>query len=200
MHPALRIRQSGILEFLDDARPHLLELLPAARHQHHLRARESEQPCDLPADPSRAARDQHGLAEMQPSEVLGQADHRTARAARVGDGLRQIEVDLRDPLLLEQETCRLPGGERHVLHLIVLVTDNLVGPNDRASPPEPLLDIGLVAPDADQLLIGCPQQGRVNVAAFVAAVGHENHAWVAHQVGTLTPVARQRARNGERPA
>ena len=200
MHPALRIRQSGILKLIDDARPHLLKLLPAARHKHHFRACESEQPCDLPADPSRATRDQHGLAEMQPSKVLGQTDHRPASAARVGDGLRQIKVDLRDPLLLEQETCRLPSGERHVLRLIVLVTDDLVGPDDRSPPPEPLLDIGLVAPDADQLLIGGPQQGCINVSAFVVAVGYENHAWIARQVRAFAPVARQRARDGERPA
>jgi hypothetical protein len=101
---------------------------------------------------------------------LGEADGRTAGTAGLDEAAGQVQVDRTDALFLEQQPCRVAGGERQVLGLGVVVTNDLVAPPGELAAPQARVDLALVAPHADQLFHCRAQQVGPRFRAAVAAV------------------------------
>ena len=105
-----------------------------------------------------------------------------------------------DLALLEQDARRLTRGERQVLRLGIVVADDLVAPFDLAAAAVADVDLGLIAPDANQLLERRAQQVIPDVSSAVVAVADEDEARLVHEAVVALPIAAERAGHRDRAA
>ena len=196
LHTAFDAGKADVLELADDPRARHRELAFAPRDDHHLGPGERQQPRDLPADSGRPAGDERDLAHVQPSDILAESGHGFARPGRLADAARHVERDLADLAFLEQDACGVARGETGILGLGIAEAYNLIAPFGLSPPSMRHVDVGFIAPDADQLLGRGAEHLCIDIALAVARIGEKHEARFLQQRIVALPVAADRA--GER--